>query len=301
MSPNRPVIWTEFTQPGGTGLPGFWGCGYGTLFWTLPALRGMPSNTRQTRDGGYPDRWTSVALQRVPGGLVVGTGGSGGWQQVVGGWVRGCFVGLAIGPLVWQSHSMAPKVDLAQLKADILSITPDEFVTRRIICATPYVFGTSVDKYAQWRFSLASQLELQGHSLIVVGSASIGASLNPAHFLRPFDNNSDIDVAVISAYHFDVAWRWLRTLGTALYRLPPNAQSWVRQHETRLVYYGSIATDRLLPYLPFGKPWVIAQNNIASHPNTEGREVNFRLYRDAESLQSYQLVGVKKARRRLSE
>jgi hypothetical protein len=66
-----------------------------------------------------------------------------------------------------------------------------------------------------------------------------------------------------------------------------------------LVYYGAIATDKLLPYMPFGPAWVQATASLAAAVPISGREVNIRLYRDNESLAGYQTHSITKLRDRL--
>jgi hypothetical protein len=57
-----------------------------------------------------------------------------------------------------------------------------------------------------------------------VGSASAGFSLSPQRALQPFRDRSDVDIAAVSAHHFDIVWRWLRSLGAERYKLPQYVQ-----------------------------------------------------------------------------
>ena len=67
-------------------------------------------------------------------------------------------------------------------------------------------------------------------------------------------------------------------------------------HSTNYVYWGTIATDKLLGVLPFGQSWMDATTMIATVPPTEGRDVKFRIYNDFESLRSFQELSARKAR-----
>jgi hypothetical protein len=182
------------------------------------------------------------------------------------------------------------------LRDDLLSLKPPEFVGRWFVEKTPHLFAGDQAAHVAWRRTLADTLGVSLFDLVIVGSAALGKSLNPAHPFALFSDDSDIDVAVVSDHYFDLAWRWMRRLGADRYRLPQTAQNWVKEHESRLVYWGSIATDQLLPHLPFGPDWVPKLAELAAQPPVNGREINVRLYRDHASLEAYLTRSVRKLR-----
>jgi hypothetical protein len=179
--------------------------------------------------------------------------------------------------------------DLRDLKATV-------FITRWFDEATPHLFGASRAAYLEWKSRLAADLGVSWFDVVLVGSAAVGCSLSPYKKFRPFSMDSDIDVAIMSPYYFDLAWRWMRRLGAERYRLPQPAQEWIKEHERRLVYWGAIATDQLLQYLPFGPDWVKKLATLTKEAPADGRTINVRLYRDHSSLESYLLDSVRKLR-----
>ena len=64
------------------------------------------------------------------------------------------------------------------------------------------------------------------------------------------------------------------------------------EHRTNYIYWGTIATDRVLHYLPFVRPWTEALAAMAGESPTEEREIEIRLYRDYEALRSYHMNGL---------
>ena len=116
-----------------------------------------------------------------------------------------------------------------------------------------------------------------------------GISLNPNKNYRAFDEHSDIDVAVVSDYHFTEGWRTLRNLGSKLHGLPPRSKQAVNDHVHRLIYWGTIATDRILSLMPYGQQWQTALARAAQRRPTLGRTINIRVYRDLDSLRAYQV------------
>ncbi|MBL0054588.1 MAG: hypothetical protein IPP31_00060 [Chitinophagaceae bacterium] len=76
-------------------------------------------------------------------------------------------------------------------------------------------------------------------------------------------------------------------------------QNAINEHRERFIYHGTIATDRIVHILPFGKEWVNAMNEMMTLDPTKDREINFRIYKDFEALKSYQSIGVIKAKDQL--
>lgn len=151
--------------------------------------------------------------------------------------------------------------------------------------------------WTTWKLELADLLHVDAHSLVVIGSGCVGYSLNPHKNFHVFDENSDVDVAVVSSYHFEMAWRFLRDVGARIHALPRNAQNAITAHREEYLFWGTIATDKLLPFIePFGPTWVKSLANHGRKPPVDGRDLKVRLYRDSYSLVGYHVNGVRKLR-----
>lgn len=87
----------------------------------------------------------------------------------------------------------------------------NRFLEEHIFDRVPHVFADDRALFVGWKRALASAIEVDPACLTVVGSAAVGYSLNPIKNFKAFDEQSDVDVAVVSHYHFTVAWRYLRT------------------------------------------------------------------------------------------
>lgn len=180
----------------------------------------------------------------------------------------------------------------------LLGTSATQFVARHVLDRLPHAFP-DWPTYFAWKTILAERLSLDAASICLVGSAAVGTSLNPKKGFKAFDAGSDIDVAVISAFHFLEAWRWLQRNGHLRARMNQVQRRSYDAHRQNYVYWGTIATDRLLGFLPFARTWVNARTHMATIAPTLGRDVNFRLYFDFESLRSYQESGARDLRRSL--
>lgn len=158
-----------------------------------------------------------------------------------------------------------------------------------ILERTPFIFDKNHYQYILWKQEISKVLEIDTSAIFLTGSASLGFSLNPNKCFKPYDLESDIDIAVISGHYFDLSWHYLRNLGTFRYTLTPQQKVGLEDHVKRFIYWGTIATDKLLSIFPYGKKWLDLINSISQKQPADGRAVNFRIYKDAESMKAYQI------------
>jgi hypothetical protein len=172
-----------------------------------------------------------------------------------------------------------------------------DLVSCHLFDAIPHLFDENATLWRAWRTALAGDLDIDAHSVVLVGSAAVGVSLNPFKNLRRFDANSDVDVAVISYRHFESAWHTLRSLKpAALLGMPRAAQIDIKEHAPNYVYFGSIATERILSILEFGPEWADAIAATQQRIPTNDRDVKIRLYRDVDALRRYQIRSISMTR-----
>lgn len=163
------------------------------------------------------------------------------------------------------------------------------FTDLHILDRVPAIFA-SREQYAKWRGTLASDLGVDPLCLVVVGSTAVGVSLSPKteKHLKAYHDESDIDLAIVSPLHFEEAWQFLRGLGPAAnLQGRPDIADLLRWHRRSLVFDGTIATDQLLPHLPFAARWQGALGRAGNAEPTQDRDVKARIYRDFESLRVY--------------
>jgi hypothetical protein len=189
----------------------------------------------------------------------------------------------------------------ADLKAAILEIEPDLFVSRFIFEPIPFAFADDLDLWISWKNELAAALQVDPYEMVLTGSAAIGFSLNPKKSLAPFSIRSDVDVGVVSLHHFEVAWRHLRQSRPSWLTLPASTHRVLQWHRKNYVFAGAIATDLILPLLPFGQQWQLGLEAMGNRNPTLGREVRLRIYRDFEALRSYQAHNIRNLRDDLLE
>lgn len=184
---------------------------------------------------------------------------------------------------------------------DLKNLNPNKFLEYRLLETIPHVFSGNFPNYLYWKSKLSSSIKVDSKAILIIGSSCLGISINPNKNFKLFDETSDIDIAIISQYFFDVSWRHIRNIGSKYHSYNPVIQSSIKDHQDRLIYWGTIATDKILPILPFNTEWTNAVKIMKNIEPTKDRVINFRIYKDFESLRSYQINGLEKLRLKLQE
>lgn len=168
------------------------------------------------------------------------------------------------------------------------------FMTSKwIIEKVPFIFSDNLENYIKWKEILANKIGVDSKAIVVTGSASVGFSLNPDNNLREFNDKSDIDVAIVSQHYFDISWHFLRNIGTKRHGYNRKVNDSIDDHRNRLIYWGTIATDKIIQILPFGEKWITALNEMSTFEPTKDRTINIRIYKDFEALRAYHLNSLK--------
>lgn len=168
---------------------------------------------------------------------------------------------------------------------------PDEYVVSKwIVEKIPALFNNDMELYRRTKLLIANKLGIDSCSVVFVGSSCTGFSLNPEKNCKLFDEESDIDIAIISHYHFTEAWHWLRTQKLSL--LHGAAKKAYKSHRSFYVFDGTIATDMILKFMPFGAVWQEAIEELQKEPVFGKREIHFRLYQDHKSLVDYHVKNI---------
>lgn len=188
-----------------------------------------------------------------------------------------------------------------EVREALLSYEPDRFTSHFVLDRVPWLWPDR-SSYVEWKCELAEGLDVDPYAIVVVGSACTGVTLNPKKELfSEFKPTSDVDVAIISSYHFELAWKTLREMGNRG-RVPTASERRARkQHRSYLVFDGTIATDWILSDLPFGRQWQTSFNRAELALPGGGRyEVKGRIYRDLRDLRTYQVRNIERLKKDLS-
>lgn len=187
---------------------------------------------------------------------------------------------------VFRGHSAPTWVDRHVLRSDPAAFeVPDENLFHRFVqeCST--------------------SLDVDPNGVYCIGSGAIGLSFNPNKVvndeLKPFDKSSDLDIAIISPFYFERAWRDLRVAASSYHGDPPSNRLYKKiQHQRVRMFDGAIVANELMSHLSFGSEWVTANQRLqydwADRLNRDRLSINWWIYRDYWSVRNYVTEGIAK-------
>lgn len=180
-----------------------------------------------------------------------------------------------------------------------------EFLDERVLRQDPFAFAeTDFDQFVR---VCVKALNVDPNAVYCVGSGAVGLSLNPEKIssgeLKAFDDKSDLDIALISETHFEIAWRDLRSKG---HPVVAEMETDLMKHlswQKKRFFDGAIIATHLLPALTFGPAWIPALVRVEQEASVLlGRnvDVNAWIYRDYWSMRSHVAEGLLKCRKELA-
>lgn len=187
------------------------------------------------------------------------------------------------------------------IESDLLNVDSCFFSSKHILDRLPVVFENS-DDFIEWKHDLSKVLGIDPRDIIITGSACLGYSLNPNKNFKQFNEDSDIDIGIISFEFFSKAWSEIRTL--QIYNLENRLRNSIINHKEKYIYYGTIAMDQLWAVISFGRKWNEDINSIKNKYKDKpiGKYPwKYRIYADNRSFRDYQIYSIEAARDKILE
>ncbi|MFV2949243.1 hypothetical protein [Pseudomonas japonica] len=188
-------------------------------------------------------------------------------------------------------------MDLAELQELIRSSKPDDFVQNKILTNECPHFTLEQLLHVKQSVSEVTGVDIKDNEIYVVGSAKLGFGLHekkkrdgtilPA--FRPFDADSDIDIAFASAELFDIVWQEISTFAFTQARFPAR----INKLGDYLVY-GWLRPDhfpRDTRLLNFDR-WNDKIRALGREQILGRRKISGALYRNTEFITKYQARGI---------
>lgn len=94
----------------------------------------------------------------------------------------------------------------------------DTIINKYLLHGTPYIFKDDENKFYELKNEIANFIEVSQTNIFVVGSAKLGFSIAPSKRYKYFNEDSDIDIAIIDEATFIRYWKILyeyNTIGRA--------------------------------------------------------------------------------------
>lgn len=90
----------------------------------------------------------------------------------------------------------------------------DKIIDKYLLFGTPYIFKDDENKFYELKNEIAGFLKVSQTNIFVVGSAKLGFSIAPEKRYKHFNEDSDIDIAIIDGATFLRYWKILYEYNT---------------------------------------------------------------------------------------
>lgn len=102
-------------------------------------------------------------------------------------------------------------MDIEKIKQEISVKSAEEIYNEYIISGEVWIFKSIFDsewytKYDEFKKYISKKLNVHYNNIGIAGSAKMGFSLNPEKNFKAFDENSDVDIIIVSRKLFNEFW-----------------------------------------------------------------------------------------------
>lgn len=195
---------------------------------------------------------------------------------------------------------------LTEIKDDIIALPSKDFYIKYILRSDNWYFETHIGQSKEdairltddFKSIVSQSLGISFNNISVVGSSKVGCSLTPISvqrdkLFRCFNEESDIDIAIVSGKLFETYWNLFRHSYSEV-----NKRHY--KYISRGIYRGYINEKYLTLIDGCRKEWnekaakskKILRNELYIQP-----EITYRLYRSWEDFEEYHIQSIDEIRR----
>ncbi len=192
------------------------------------------------------------------------------------------------------------------IKKDVKELSEKEFLVKYLLKSDNWYFSeyqnkSDTDAITQMEILkeiLNKNIGIAFHNVLMVGSGKVGCSLSPNKNFKVFDEgdeNSDIDIAIISSKLFDHFWEKIRDEYSIRYISQ-------YEHMTSSIFRGFLNEHNFKNIDEVRPDWsarIDGVNKSIQRHLSIYHPVNYRIYRSWEDLEAYHISGIKKLKEQI--
>lgn len=190
-------------------------------------------------------------------------------------------------------------MDDIEYKEDLLKIPVEEVYNKYIIGGDVWYFkdkygGNWFDIYDQFKIFISKKLEVHYNDIAIAGSAKLGFSLNPTKNFRLFNEESDIDIIVISRKYFYLFWDSYRRDSYAEVRTPNFNKVCFGIFRKYIIFDGFKKNN--LDYLKWLKKTQGFEKNLQLEFEIEN-SIHYRIFESWDAAKDYYIASIVKSKK----
>lgn len=151
--------------------------------------------------------------------------------------------------------------------------------------------GDAIGTYHRFKVRVSELLEIQLQNVAIVGSAKMGFSLSPGKSYKPFHDESDLDLVLVSPDLFRELWKsYLDYFNSSTGKQYSVVAKNIFKH-----FVSIKAEDVTGDQLEYFKNWIAKVDKLRLALQLDfvlPQEINYRVYEDWSYVKSYHLSGL---------
>lgn len=174
------------------------------------------------------------------------------------------------------------------------TISDLEIVNRYMSFGTPHIFRDNESIYFDLKAELSNVFSVDPADIFMVGSSKLGFSIAPTKLWKDNNDESDIDMVIISDIAFDSYWKQLLEFNV---NLTARSETEDKLYREFLEYFfkGWIRPDKF-PFSFEKKTWWFDLFRSISYNKYDGRKVTGAIYRSRHFFNAYHIQNIKNIR-----
>ncbi len=189
-------------------------------------------------------------------------------------------------------------------KKQILDKEINEIYEEYLLSNNAYCFGSpatidSINKYDSFKSDVARLLNVHKNNVHIFGSGKLGFSLNPEKNLRDFNNESDIDIAIVSDTYYKL-FRDAYFAGFYNGRFNYRVHKMVTSSIFRRFIVFEGFTEKNEEYIK----WIEKTGSFKSTIQIEyeiENEINYRIFKSWDAVKCYYEKSIKECKEKINE
>ncbi len=151
----------------------------------------------------------------------------------------------------------------------------------------PFCFKENQEVYWELRQQVCSKFDIHPRNFVVIGSAKLGFSAAPDKFGKPFGDDSDIDIVIVSDLLFEKIWlKLLNYRESSYYKLNFTSKQKFNDLQ-RILFFGQIRMDKLSNSFDFAKTYWTFFNELSIDPKYGPRQIRSAIFKSWTHVSSY--------------
>ena len=187
--------------------------------------------------------------------------------------------------------------------ADLKKLSIEQIYNKYVIGGDVWYFKSKFDKswfekYDEFKLFISQKLEVHYNDIALAGSAKLGFSINPEKKFKVFDDDSDIDIIIISQKYYYLFWNAY---------IKDSYSDIKTKNFSKIcfcIFRRYISLEGFTIYNPTYSEWLKKTQDFEKDLQSEfeiTHDVHYRIFESWDAAKDYYISSIKKVKEKVEE